>query len=61
VGFDATSAIFHAYRAYGLPTQLFVDHNGVIRNVVLGPVSRAQAETILAPLLAEAAEAAQAS
>ncbi len=58
VGFDATSAIFHAYRAYGLPTQLFIDHNGVIRNVVLGPVGRAQAESILAPLLEEAAAAA---
>ena len=61
VGFDATSAIFHTYRAYGLPTQLFLDHNGIIRNVVLGPVTRAQAESILAPLLAEAAEAAAAA
>jgi cytochrome c biogenesis protein CcmG/thiol:disulfide interchange protein DsbE len=52
VGFDATSAIFHAYHAYGLPTQLFLDRDGVIRNVVLGPVSRTQAEQILAPLLA---------
>ena len=25
VGFDATSAIFHTYHAYGLPTQLFLD------------------------------------
>jgi peroxiredoxin len=55
VGFDATSAIFHTYRAYGLPTQLFLDQNGVIRNVVLGPVNRAQAESIITPLLAEAA------
>jgi thiol-disulfide isomerase/thioredoxin len=55
VGFDATSAVFHTYRAYGLPTQLFLDRDGVIRNVVLGPVSRAQAESIIAPLLAEAA------
>jgi peroxiredoxin len=53
VGFDATSAIFHTYRAFGLPTQYFLDRDGVIRNVVLGPVSRAQAEQILAPLLAE--------
>jgi peroxiredoxin len=51
VGFDATSAIFHTYRAYGLPTQLFLDRDGIIRNVVLGPVSRAQAESIIAPLL----------
>jgi cytochrome c biogenesis protein CcmG/thiol:disulfide interchange protein DsbE len=51
VGFDATSAIFHTYRAYGLPTQIFLDRDGVIRNVVLGPVNQAQAEQILAPLL----------
>lgn len=51
VGFDATSAIFHTYHAYGLPTQMFLDRNGVIRNVVLGPVNRAQVEQILAPLI----------
>lgn len=53
VGFDATSAIFHTYRAFGLPTQLFLDRDGVIRQVVLGPVTRAQVEQILAPLLAD--------
>jgi cytochrome c biogenesis protein CcmG, thiol:disulfide interchange protein DsbE len=53
VGFDATSAIFHTYRAFGLPTQLFLDRDGVIRNIVLGPVTRAQVEQILAPLLTE--------
>jgi thiol-disulfide isomerase/thioredoxin len=53
VGFDATSAVFHTYRAFGLPTQFFLDRNGVIRQVVLGPVTRDQAESILAPLLAE--------
>ena len=52
VGFDATSAVFHTYRAFGLPTQLFLDKDGVIRNVVLGPVTRDQVEAILAPLLA---------
>jgi cytochrome c biogenesis protein CcmG/thiol:disulfide interchange protein DsbE len=53
VGFDATSAVFHTYRAFGLPTQLFLDRDGVIRNVVLGPVTRNQVEAILAPLLAD--------
>jgi peroxiredoxin len=51
VGFDATSAIFHTYRAFGLPTQLFVDREGVIREVILGPVTREQAEAIIRPLL----------
>jgi thiol-disulfide isomerase/thioredoxin len=55
VGFDATSAIFHTYHAFGLPTQLFLDRDGVIRNVVLGPVNRPQVEQILAPLLSEPA------
>ncbi len=53
IGFDATSAIFRAYQAYGLPTQLFLDRDGVIRAVVKGPLSEVQAERILAPLLAE--------
>ena len=53
VGFDATSAVFHTYRAFGLPTQFFLDRSGVIRNVWLGPVTRDQVEQILAPLLAE--------
>jgi thiol-disulfide isomerase/thioredoxin len=53
VGFDATSAVFHTYKAFGLPTQFFLDKNGVIRQVVLGPVTRDEAEGILEPLLAE--------
>ena len=57
VGFDATSAIFHAYHAYVLPTQIFIDREGVIRNVTLGMINRANAEAILAPLLANPAQA----
>jgi len=53
VGFDATSAVFHTYRAFGLPTQFFLDRSGVIREVVLGPVTRDRVEQILAPLLAD--------
>lgn len=53
VAFDGSAAIFHAYRAYGLPTQLFLDRDGVIRQVVLGPISREQAERIVEPLLEE--------
>jgi cytochrome c biogenesis protein CcmG/thiol:disulfide interchange protein DsbE len=53
VGFDATSAIFHTYDAYVLPTQVFIDRDGIVRNVTLGAVSRDQVEQILAPLLAQ--------
>ena len=52
IGFDATSAVFKAYRAFGLPTQLFIDRDGVIRNVWHGPLSEQQAESLLAPILA---------
>jgi thiol-disulfide isomerase/thioredoxin len=51
IGFDATSAIFKTYRAFGLPTQLFIDGDGVIRHVVLGPVTRDSARAILRPML----------
>ncbi len=53
VGFDATSAIFHTYDAYVLPTQVFIDRDGIVRDVVLGIVSRDQVEQMLAPLLAQ--------
>jgi peroxiredoxin len=53
VGFDATSAVFHTYQAFGLPTQFFIDREGVIRHVVLGPVTREQAAGLLEPMLAE--------
>jgi cytochrome c biogenesis protein CcmG/thiol:disulfide interchange protein DsbE len=53
IGFDATSAVFRAYRAYGLPTQLFIDREGIIRAVWHGPLTEQQAEGLLAPLLAE--------
>ncbi len=53
IGFDATSAVFHTYQAFGLPTQLFLDRDGVIRQIVLGPVSRQQAEAIIEPLLTQ--------
>jgi len=52
IGFDATSAVFHTYQAYGLPTHLFIDREGTIQNVWRGPLTTAQAETLLAPLLA---------
>jgi cytochrome c biogenesis protein CcmG/thiol:disulfide interchange protein DsbE len=51
IGFDATSAVYHAYHVYGLPTQVFLDRQGVVRAVVNGPLSELQAEQILAPLL----------
>jgi cytochrome c biogenesis protein CcmG/thiol:disulfide interchange protein DsbE len=51
IGFDATSAVFKTYQAYGLPTHLFLDGDGIIRAIHLGPVTRSDAEAILGPLL----------
>ena len=52
IGFDGTSAVYRAYHVYGLPTQVFIDRNGIVRQVWNGPVTRNQAEAMLAPLLA---------
>ena len=53
VGFDATSAVFKTYLGYGLPTHIFLDRNGIIRAIHLGPLSQAEAEQTVAPLLAQ--------
>lgn len=39
IGFDGSGRIFHAYRVYALPTQFFIDENGVIRDVAQGPLT----------------------
>jgi peroxiredoxin len=52
IAFDATSAIFRTYKAYGLPTHYFIDRDGVIRAVWRGPLTVEKAEALLAPLLA---------
>lgn len=38
VAADLNGDVFREYRVYGLPTQLFLDADGVIRSVVQGPV-----------------------
>lgn len=53
IGADVTGAIFHAYKVFALPTQFFIDPNGVVRQVVNGPLDEARAaqmvESILPP------------
>ena len=51
IGMDVTGAIFHLYRVYGLPTQYFIDRNGIIRDRFFGPLDRASAEQRLAEIL----------
>ena len=53
IAFDATSAVFATYQCFGLPSQFFIDREGVIRDVVYGPLTQERAVTILAPLLAD--------
>jgi cytochrome c biogenesis protein CcmG, thiol:disulfide interchange protein DsbE len=53
IGFDGTSAVFHTYHGYGLPTHVFLDRDGTVRQIHLGPLTNAEAEQILAPLLAQ--------
>lgn len=53
VGFDATSAIFHAYQAFVLPTQVFIGRDGVVREVILGGVTREGADRIISGLIAK--------
>ena len=57
IGFDGTSAVYKAFHVFGLPTQLFLDRNGIVRAVVNGPLTQLQAEQILAPLLEPAPDA----
>ena len=57
IGFDGSGRIFHQYRVYALPTQFFIDENGVISDVAQGPLTseaaRAYIERILPPVGAQ--------
>jgi thiol-disulfide isomerase/thioredoxin len=43
IGFDGSGEIFRAYKGYGLPTQVFIDPNGVIASIVGAPLDEAGA------------------
>ncbi|OGO50859.1 MAG: hypothetical protein A2Z32_14065 [Chloroflexi bacterium RBG_16_69_14] len=43
IGFDGSGEIFRAYKGYGLPTQVFIDANGVIASIVGAPLDEAGA------------------
>jgi thiol-disulfide isomerase/thioredoxin len=55
VGFDATSAIFHTYHAFVLPTQIFLDKDGRVSEVILGLITRDEADRKIQELLGEGA------
>ena len=52
IGLDLTGAIFRTYRIFGLPSQYFVDRDGVIRGRYFGPLTRDRAEQQLRVILA---------
>jgi thiol-disulfide isomerase/thioredoxin len=47
---DLAGDVFRRYRVFGLPTQYFLDRDGVIRAIVQGPVTPASAASNLALL-----------
>ena len=51
IGADVTGAIFDAYRVFALPTQFFIDPDGVIRQIVNGPVDEARAVQLVEAIL----------
>ncbi len=51
IGADVTGRIFHAYRVFALPTQFIIDADGVIREVINGPVTREGAAQRIEALL----------
>jgi peroxiredoxin len=54
IGFDGSGHIFRDYKVFALPTQFFIDPDGVIRQVVNGPVDAAGAAALIESLLPEA-------
>ena len=61
IGADVTGSIFHAYKVFALPTQFFIDTNGVVRSIVNGPLSEARASALIEALLPGPSQAPAAS
>lgn len=51
IGFDGSGRIFHQYRVYALPTQFFIDENGVISDVAQGPLTTEAAKAYIERIL----------
>jgi peroxiredoxin len=51
IGFDGSGHILRTYRVFALPTQFFIDVNGVIVEVVNGPVDEPGATALIEALL----------
>jgi cytochrome c biogenesis protein CcmG/thiol:disulfide interchange protein DsbE len=53
IGFDGSGEVLREYRVFALPTQFFIDVNGVIRHVVSGPVDEQGARALIESMLTE--------
>jgi thiol-disulfide isomerase/thioredoxin len=51
IGFDGSGHIFDAYHGFALPTQFFIDPNGVIASIVGAPLDEAGAIAQIEPIL----------
>lgn len=51
IGADVTGAVFHTYKVFALPTQFFIDPNGVVRKIVNGPLGEADAAAVIESIL----------
>jgi peroxiredoxin len=51
IGFDGSGHILHTYRVFALPTQFFIDTNGVIELVLNGPVDQTAASALIESML----------
>jgi thiol-disulfide isomerase/thioredoxin len=51
IGADVSAHILHRYRVFALPTQFFIDADGVVRAVVQGPLDDATARAYLDSLV----------
>jgi peroxiredoxin len=58
IGFDGSGHVLREYRVFALPTQFFIDPEGVIRVVVPGPVDETGARALIESMLPEVAGAA---
>ncbi len=55
IGFDTSGHIFRTYKVYALPTQFFIGPDGVIQQVINGPVDEVGAAALIESLLPAAA------
>ena len=51
IGFDGTGEVLREYKVFALPTQFFIDVNGVIQQVVAGPVDERGARALIESML----------